>query len=104
MGKSKTEDYVSFPASLLRVKQRRQLVSLGPTGTRGRNSCPEPHKLMRNYFSFFCMRRVQGAVASTWNAVCIRAGEINSQDQSCRTRKSRCAPLNVFPFALKLHP
>src|SRR6267154_2070129 len=47
MGKSKRVHYVSFPASLLRVKQRRQLVSVRSTGTRGRNSCPEPHELMR---------------------------------------------------------
>src|ERR1700719_3568566 len=30
--------------------------------------------------------------------------EINAKDQSCLTQTFLYAPLNVFPFALKIHP
>jgi len=33
-----------------------------------------------------------------------RADEINAQDQRSRTQKSLFVLLNIFPFALKVHP
>jgi hypothetical protein len=47
---------------------------------------------------------VEVAVISTSNPVFTHAEEINAQDQSCGTQKSLYVRLNIFPFALKVHP